>query len=96
MSAYCFFNNVEIYDETKMAEYREAVTDIVRKYQGEYVVVGGTFQIKEGKPKVTLPVVIKFPSLELANRWYNSKEYAPLLKLRKSAGEFDAVFMEGP
>ncbi len=95
MSAYCFFNNVKISDQKKMEEYRHAVFDVVKKFKGEYVVIGGPFNVKEGAPKIDFPIMIRFPTMALARAWYDSPEYAPLLKLRQEAGEFDAVFMEG-
>ena len=39
-----------------------------------------------------IPVLIEFPSLAEAHAWYESDEYAPLLKLRLAAAH--AVFME--
>jgi uncharacterized protein (DUF1330 family) len=40
-------------------------------------------------------VIIEFPTLEQAHKWYDSTEYAPLLKLRLEATRGTAVFIEG-
>ena len=40
-------------------------------------------------------VMIRFPSIEAADAWYESADYAPLKALRQSAGTFDVVFIEG-
>ncbi|MCX4028488.1 DUF1330 domain-containing protein [Endozoicomonas sp. SM1973] len=95
MSAYCLFQNLNITNSAKMKEYAEKVKPITESFGGEYVVMSGSTEIKEGDWTPTLPVIIKFPSIDAANEWYNSDEYAPLKALRESAGEFSAVFING-
>lgn len=95
MAAYCFFNNVIITDSAAMNEYSHRVFEVVQKFGGEYVVIGGPFEVIEGHPKINFPVMIKFPSLSHAKKWYASNEYGELMRIRKACGEFDAFFMEG-
>lgn len=40
-------------------------------------------------------VLLEFPSLEQAHRFYDSPEYAPLLALRKKATRSKLLFLEG-
>ena len=49
----------------------------------------------EGDWRPTYPVLIEFPSLEQAHRWYDSGEYQELNALRLSAVRSNAVFIEG-
>jgi len=95
MSAYCLFQNLEITDPAKMEEYVEQVRPVTEAFGGRYVVMGGDVEVKEGDWAPTWPVVIQFPSLKAANDWYDSDEYAPLKRLRSSAGQFSAVFIDG-
>ena len=95
MAAYCLFQNLKITDPAKMGEYAEKVKPITESFGGQYVTAAGTVEVKEGDWSPTSPVIIQFPSLEAANLWYTSAEYAPLKALREAAGEFSAVFMEG-
>jgi uncharacterized protein (DUF1330 family) len=94
MSAYCLFQNIKITDPMKMNEYVEKVKPITQSFGGEYVVMGGKTELKEGHWLPILPVIIKFPDMNTANAWYDSEEYQPLKELRKSAGEFSAVFID--
>lgn len=71
------------------------VKPVTESFGGQYVVMGGQVETKEGEWAPVWPVMITFPTMEAANAWYNSPEYAPLKDLRLSAGEFSAVFMEG-
>jgi uncharacterized protein (DUF1330 family) len=56
---------------------------------------GGTCTVVEGDWSPVLPVLIEFPSLEQAWRWYDSDEYRELKALRLAATRGNAVFMEG-
>jgi len=95
MAAYCFFDIHEFTDQEKMAKYREGVFATVEKYKGRYLVLGGKCEVIEGTWSPKVPVIIEFPSLEQAHKWYDSPEYAPLLKLRLEATRGNAVFIEG-
>lgn len=95
MTAYCLFQNLEITDMEKMQTYATTVEPITHAFGGHYVTKAGEVDVKEGDWVPTYPVIIKFPSLDAARTWYDSKEYAPLKALRKSAGRFSAVFIEG-
>jgi uncharacterized protein (DUF1330 family) len=95
MAAYCLFDNVKVTDVAKLAEYKDRTAPVVAQYQGRYLVVGGPVDLVEGVWRPTFPVMLEFPSLAQAHRWYDSAEYRPLKALRHSAGQFNAVFIEG-
>jgi len=40
-------------------------------------------------------VVVEFPSMEQARRWYRSPEYAPLLALRLKSSRSKLLLVEG-
>ena len=95
MSAYCFFDNLEVTDAAKLEEYKNRVASVVEKYAGRYIVLGGKMDVVEGDWQPVFPVIIEFPSLEQAHRWYASDEYRELKALRLSAVRSIAVFIEG-
>jgi len=45
--------------------------------------------------KPTFPVILEFPSLEAAKRWYDSEEYRPLKALRLAAVRANGFFVQG-
>ena len=94
MTAYCFFDVREIIDPTKIEQYKNGVLATVTQYKGQYVVLGGECQPIEGNWQPVTPVLIRFPSLEQAHKWYNSEEYRDLKALRLAGSKCDAVFME--
>ncbi len=95
MTAYCLWDVREIHDHDAMNDYVARVTETVIAFGGEYVVVGGPWQIVEGDWHPAYPVLIEFPSLERAHEWYSSELYAPLRDLRHAASVSDAVFFAG-
>lgn len=95
MPAYCLFENVTVTDPDAMAEYAAQAAPLVEAHGGRYVVKGGPVEVMEGSWSPGFPVLIEFPTLEDAKRWYASAAYEPVKALRLGAGTFNAVFMDG-
>lgn len=94
MAGYVFLDVVEITDPEKMEEYRSRVLATVEGYEGRYLLVGGPCEVIEGDWQPVFPVLIKFPTLDHARRWYDSEEYRELKALRQAATKGTAVLME--
>ena len=58
----------------KLKEYAVKAKAAVEKYKGKFLIRGGRSTMNEGEisPRT---VVIEFPSYDVANSFYNSKEY---------------------
>ena len=76
-------------------EYRKRIVPVVERFGGRYIVAGGKTDLVEGAWRPVFPVMIQFPTLEQAHKWYAANEYAELKALRLSACRSNAVFMEG-
>lgn len=94
MRAYCLFDNVEVVDGAGLAAYVEGVRETVHAHGGRYRAVGGTVVTVEGDASLTYPVLIEFPDLVAAQRWYDSPEYQPLKALRLASARGNANFFE--
>ena len=87
MAGYVIFNinstNPEAYKE-----YVSKIVDLIKKFDGEYLVRGGEYKVMEGEWENPRTVVIKFPNYEKALEWYDSKEYKPVkpIRLKNSVG----------
>ena len=79
----------------KYQEYLKNVTPIAKKYGGEYIVRAGKYEVMEGKWPYKRNVVIRFPTLEKAKEFYNSKEYEPIKKIRIDNAENNLIIIEG-
>ena len=86
---------IEVKNPEAYKEYLAKVTDIVKKFGGEYLVRAGEYTEIEGKWKYSRNVVIKFPSYETALNWYNSDEYKPVKKIREENSNGNIIIIEG-
>ena len=94
MSAY-LIGEIEVTDPAVYEEYRKQVLAVVTQYGGRFLVRGGKIDPKEGGWNPKRVVVLEFPSLAQAQKWYDSPEYAPLIKLRQRASKGKLILVEG-
>jgi uncharacterized protein (DUF1330 family) len=86
---------VDVTDPAAYEEYRKQVPPIIAKYGGRYLVRGGKVESKEGGWTPPRFVIVEFPSMEQARRFYDSPEYAPVLAIRKKASRSRLILAEG-
>ena len=94
MAAYVIVD-VTVTDPDLMAKYRELVPATLTKYGGKFVVRGGKHETMEGTWKPSRVVVLEFPSMDQAKRWYDCEEYKGPRALRMKAGRTNVVIVEG-
>lgn len=94
MPAYVIVD-VTVTDPAAMEEYRKHAPATVAKYGGRFIVRGGAHQTVEGDWKPNRLVVLEFPSMEQAKRWYDSEEYREPKAMRLRAGRANLVMVEG-
>jgi len=87
--------NIEVHDAAKYEEYRRKVTGVIAQYGGRYLVRGGALDVREGVLPLSRVVVLEFPTLDAARRFYDSSEYAPLKALRLAGARSDVVLVDG-
>ena len=94
MAAY-ILGQINITDVETFKRYSEKVALTVQQYGGRYLVRGGEVDKLEGTFLGRRMVVIEFQSVEAAKQWYTSEEYAPLIKLRRSASDGNLLLVDG-
>ena len=94
MSAY-FIVDLDVTDPVGIEEYRKQVPATIAKYGGRYLVRGGDHETLEGDWRPRRVVLLEFPSVEQAKRWYDSEEYGEARKLRQGAAKLHMVAVEG-
>lgn len=95
MPAYFFVDVREIKDAAMMEDYRARIRSVVEKFGGRFLVRGGPFEVVEGDWHPVFPVLLEFPTMEQARRWYDSEDYRELKQLRLQATLGSGVFMAG-
>lgn len=74
--------DVEIGDTDAYAAYRSRFDTILDRYGGRILVNGGRSEPIEGDWRPRRLVVLEFPSVDHAKRWYASPEYREILPIR--------------
>jgi len=83
--------NPELYED-----YKRQARPLAEQYGGEYMARGGTLTLKETdlwSPQRL--VLIRFPSAEQANRFYDSPEYQKVLQISKQSARRTVVVLDG-
>ena len=94
MAAYVI-GEIEVTDPATYEDYRKQVLAVVAKYGGRFIVRGGKVHALEGNWSPQRLVMLEFPSVEQAQKFYRSPEYAPLIALRQKASRGKLVIVEG-
>ena len=77
-----------------VVKYLQSIDETLAPFSGKYIIHGGPYQPLEGSWEGDL-VIIEFPSMEDAQAWYDSDEYASIRHLRTGNTEGDVVLVQG-
>jgi uncharacterized protein (DUF1330 family) len=94
MAAYVM-GEIEVTDPATYEDYRKQVLATIQKHGGKFLVRGGKVEALEGGWSPKRLVLLEFPTMEQALKWYRSADYAPLIKVRQKASRGKLVAVEG-
>lgn len=86
---------VEVTDPVKYEDYKKLTPGAIAKHGGRFVVRGGASATLEGDWLPGRIVVIEFPSLDVAKRFYDSPEYGEARRARAGAATLRMIAVEG-
>ena len=86
---------VNVDDQEAYKKYAKRAGPAITKYGGKFLVRGGKFEILEGKNEYERNIVLEFPSVDIAKKFYNSKEYQEAKSFRDGKADFNAIVIEG-
>mgnify|MGYP001590769806 FL=1 len=81
-------------DSDRMAEYRRLAQIAVEQYGGRYLVRGAPYETLEGNWQPQRLVVLEFPGMEAARKFYDSPEYVAARAVREGVSDFDMLLVE--
>ena len=94
MAAY-ILAEVEVTNPEGYKEYTAHVPATITRYGGRFLTRGGASEALEGDwPKIRR-VLIEFPSVEDAKRWWNSPEYEKPKAMRQANSKGRLILLEG-
>ena len=94
MAAY-IIAEVEVTDPETYQSYRAQTPDVVARYGGRFLVRGGATETLEGEGQPGRMVVLEFPDLAAARRFYASPEYQAIIGIRHQAATSRLILVEG-
>ena len=87
--------DVDVTNPQQYEEYRRLSTIAMKAHGAEVCVRGGKLDVLEGDWTPGRMVLLKFPSLEQARRFYDSTEYGAARKAREGIAVMRMVLVEG-
>ena len=101
MAAYLIVGN-DVTDPESMQQYIDGTGSTLEPYGAELLapmpedlVMGGKVVHREGDFKPSRVVIVKFPSIEKAQAWYDSPEYQAVVGFRLAGSEGSLFIAEG-
>jgi len=86
--------DIDVRDPETYSRYRSANPEIVRKFGGRYLAVGGEVRVLEGDWVPRRTVIIEFPDMAAIEAFYGSPEYAEIRKIRWQSADSRLVAFE--
>jgi uncharacterized protein (DUF1330 family) len=86
--------DIDVHDPEAYRAYREANPDIVNRYGGRYLSIGGDVKVLEGDWKPRRTVIMEFPDMAAVTAFYESEEYAKIRPVRWASADSRLVAIE--
>ncbi len=94
MAAYVLAE-IEITNPEGYKEYTKAVPATIAKYGGRFLIRGGESEALEGEWPQRRRVLLEFPTMDAARKWWHSPEYEKPKAMRQAASEGRLLLIEG-
>jgi uncharacterized protein (DUF1330 family) len=94
MPAY-IIGRIHVRDKEQYSKYLKATPAIIAKYGGHFIARGGELATLEGPEETGRVVIIEFPTMDDAEAFFHSEEYAEAKKLREGAAVAQFVALNG-
>jgi uncharacterized protein (DUF1330 family) len=87
--------HIDVTDPERYQEYIRMSPESIALYGGRFLARGSKPDILEGTWVPGRLVILEFPSVDQARRWWESPEYAPAKALRQRSSTGDLVLIPG-
>lgn len=87
--------NVDVKNPAQYEEYKRLSTIAMKAHGAEVCIRGGQVDVLEGDWNPGRMVLLKFPSVEQARKFYDSNEYGAARKAREGIAVMRMVLIEG-
>ncbi len=95
MSSAYIIANVDVKNPAQYEEYKRLSTIAMKAHGAEVCVRGGKVDVLEGDWSPDRLVMLKFPSIDQARKFYDSTEYGAARQAREGIAVMRMVLVEG-
>ena len=86
---------IDVQDKVRYEDYKKMSPVSIQSFGGRFIVRGAPTETLEGDWLPKRFVMIEFPSVDVAKKWWSSQEYAKAKKLRQETAYTDMIVVEG-
>ena len=87
--------DIDIHDPETYERYKALAPPAIAAYGGRYLARGGETRVLEGDWRPRRFVLLEFPSMEQAELWWGSAEYADAKALRQQCSTTQMLLVSG-
>ena len=87
--------DIDIHDPATYERYKLLAPPAIAAYGGRYLARGGETRVLEGDWRPSRFVLLEFPSMEQAELWWGSAEYADAKALRQQSSTTQMLLVSG-
>ncbi len=87
--------HIDVQDPVRYEDYKKMSPISIQKFGGRFIARGGQAEVLEGTWQPKRLVLLEFPSVEVAKRWWASEDYRPAKELRQATSVGDMIVLEG-
>ena len=87
--------HIDVKDPVRYEDYKKMSPASIQKFGGRFIARGGQAEVLEGTWQPKRLVLLEFPSVEVAKRWWASEDYRPAKELRQATSVGDMIVLEG-
>ena len=87
--------HIRVHDPVRYEDYKKQAQASIIAHGGKYVARGGKVEVLEGEWKPERLVLLEFPSMDAARRWWTSESYARAKVIRQATSVGEIVLLEG-
>ncbi len=94
MAAY-IIGRIDVTNPAGYSEYTRRTPEVIAKFGGRFLARGGKSATLEGPTETRRVVILEFPSLERAEAFFHSTEYAEVKKFRAGVAVAEFLMVDG-
>jgi uncharacterized protein (DUF1330 family) len=87
--------HIRVHDPVHYEDYKLKAQASIIAHGGRYIARGGKVEALEGEWRPERLVLLEFPSLEVAKRWWASESYQQAATIRRAYSTGEIVLLEG-